>query len=113
MDEFGVETVILAASGAAPEAVALRELLPRPVRRSARCATRARKAPMPVYKAEGIVLRRQAIGEADRTITLFTREYGKLRAVARGTRRTASRLGGRVEPFTYARFCSRGGARWT
>ncbi len=59
---------------------------------------------MPVYKAEGIVLRRYAIGEADRTITLFTREYGKLRAVARGTRRTASRLGGRVEPFTYARF---------
>jgi len=59
---------------------------------------------VPVYKAEGIVLRRQAIGEADRTITLFTREHGKLRAVARGTRRTTSRLGGRVEPFTHGRF---------
>jgi len=59
---------------------------------------------MPVYKAEGIVLRRQAIGEADRTITLLTREYGKLRAVARGTRRATSRLGGRVEPYTHARF---------
>jgi DNA repair protein RecO (recombination protein O) len=59
---------------------------------------------MPVYKAEGIVLRRHAIGEADRTVTLFTREYGKVRAVARGTRRTSSRLGGRLEPLTHARF---------
>ncbi len=59
---------------------------------------------MPVYKAEGIVLRRQVIGEADRTITLLTREYGRLRAVARGTRRITSRLAGRVEPFTHARF---------
>lgn len=59
---------------------------------------------MPVYKAEGIVLRRQVIGEADRTLTLFTREHGRLRAVARGTRRITSRLAGRVEPFTHSRF---------
>lgn len=59
---------------------------------------------MPVYKAEGVVLRRQVIGEADRTITLLTREYGKLRAVARGTRKITSRLGGLVEPFTHGRF---------
>ncbi len=59
---------------------------------------------MPVYKAEGIVVRQQALGEADRVVTLFTREYGKLRAAARGVRRTTSRLGGRVEPFTHARF---------
>ena len=43
MDEFGVETVILAASGAAPESVALRELLPRPFVTRAR-RERARKA---------------------------------------------------------------------
>ncbi|HLN14181.1 MAG TPA: cytidine deaminase [bacterium] len=43
MDEFGVETVILAASGAAPESVALRELLPRPFMTRAR-RERARKA---------------------------------------------------------------------
>ncbi len=59
---------------------------------------------MPVYKAEGIVIRRQALGEADRVVTLLTREYGKLRAAARGVRRTTSRLGARVEPFTHARF---------
>jgi DNA repair protein RecO (recombination protein O) len=59
---------------------------------------------MPVYKAEGIILRRQALGEADRIVTLLTREHGKLRAAARGIRRTTSRLGGRVEPFTHARF---------
>lgn len=59
---------------------------------------------MPVYKAEGIVLRQQAMGEADRVVTVLTLEHGKLRAAARGIRKTTSRLGGRVEPFTHARF---------
>ena len=59
---------------------------------------------MPVYKAEGVVLHRRALGEADRAVTLFTREHGKVRASARGTRKTASRLAGRLEPFTHARF---------
>ena len=58
---------------------------------------------MPVYKAEAIVLRQQTLGEADRIVTLFTREYGKLRAVAKGVRRPTSRLGGRIEPFTHVR----------
>ena len=58
---------------------------------------------MPVYKAEAIVLRQQPLGEADRIVTLFSREFGKLRAAAKGARRPTSRLGGRIEPFTYAR----------
>ena len=58
---------------------------------------------MPVYKAEAIVLRQQTLGESDRIVTLFTREYGKVRAVARGIRRPTSRLAGRIEPFTHAR----------
>ncbi len=58
---------------------------------------------MPVYKAEAIVLRQQTLGEFDRIITLFTREYGKLRATARGIRRPTSRLAGRIEPFTHVR----------
>jgi DNA repair protein RecO (recombination protein O) len=58
---------------------------------------------MPVYKAEAIVLRQQQLGEADRIVTLFTREFGKLCAVAKGVRRPTSRLGGRIEPFTHAR----------
>lgn len=59
---------------------------------------------MPVFKAEGVILRRQTIGEADRVLTLLTREHGKLRAAARGSRRVTSRLGGRLEPYTRARF---------
>jgi len=58
---------------------------------------------MPVYKAEAIVLRQQALGESDRIVTLFTREHGKLRAAAKGVRRPTSRLAGRIEPFTHAR----------
>ncbi|HLW59312.1 MAG TPA: DNA repair protein RecO [bacterium] len=58
---------------------------------------------MPVYKAEAIVLRQQMLGEADRIVTLFTREYGKVRASAKGIRRPTSRLGGRIEPYTHVR----------
>lgn len=54
-----------------------------------------------LYRDEAIVLRTQKLGEADRIITLLTRERGRVRAVARGVRKTTSRLGGRVEPFMY------------
>src|SRR5699024_4170803 len=40
------------------------------------------------------------LGEADRIITLLTRRHGKVRAVAKGVRRTGSRFGARLEPFT-------------
>lgn len=43
---------------------------------------------MPSYRAEAIVLRTHKLGEADRIITLLTRERGKIRAVAKGVRRT-------------------------
>lgn len=58
---------------------------------------------MPVYKAEGIVLRRRTLKEADRLVTLFTRERGKITAVARGARKPTSRLGGRLEPLARVR----------
>ncbi|MBI4278651.1 MAG: DNA repair protein RecO [Armatimonadetes bacterium] len=58
---------------------------------------------MPVYKAEGIVLRRRTLREADRLVTLFTRERGKIAAVARGARKPTSRLGGRLEPLARVR----------
>ncbi len=41
------------------------------------------------------------IGEADRIVTIFTPELGKVRAVARGVRRTMSKLSGHLEPLTY------------
>src|SRR5690554_3627652 len=52
-----------------------------------------------LYRDEGIVLRVQKLGEADRIVTLLTREHGKVRAVAKGVRRTSSRFGARLEPF--------------
>ena len=54
---------------------------------------------MALYSDEGIVLRTAKLGEADRIITLFTRGHGKVRAVAKGVRRTKSRFGARLEPF--------------
>jgi DNA repair protein RecO (recombination protein O) len=53
------------------------------------------------YRDDGVVLRTQKLGEADRIITLLTRHNGRVRAVARGVRRTKSRFGARLEPFTH------------
>jgi DNA repair protein RecO (recombination protein O) len=54
-----------------------------------------------IYRDEGIVLRTQKLGEADRIVTLLTRRTGRVRAVAKGVRRTRSRFGARLEPFTH------------
>jgi DNA repair protein RecO (recombination protein O) len=54
---------------------------------------------MRVYTTEAIVLKRQNLGEADRIVTLYTPLHGKLRAVAKGARRPASRLAGHLELF--------------
>lgn len=56
---------------------------------------------MPLYRDEAIVLRTHKLGEADRIITLLTRHHGRIRAVAKGVRRTTSRFGSRLEPFTH------------
>ena len=56
---------------------------------------------MGLYRDEAIVLRTQKLGEADRIITLLTRGGGRVRAVAKGVRRTTSRFGSRLEPFTH------------
>ena len=57
---------------------------------------------MPVYRDEAVVLRTHKLGEADRIVTLLTRQHGKVRAVAKGVRRTASKFGSRLEPFMVA-----------
>jgi DNA repair protein RecO (recombination protein O) len=54
-----------------------------------------------LYRDEAIVLRTQKLGEADRIVTLLTREHGKVRAVGKGVRRTTSRFGSRLEPFMH------------
>ena len=56
---------------------------------------------MPTYRDEAIVLRTQKLGEADRIITVLSRRRGKIRAVARGVRRTSSKFGARLEPFSH------------
>ena len=53
-----------------------------------------------LYRDEAVVLGTIKLGEADRILTLFTRASGKVRAVAKGIRKTKSRFGGRLEPFT-------------
>jgi DNA repair protein RecO (recombination protein O) len=53
-----------------------------------------------LYKDEGIVLKTIKLGEADRIVTIFTRHHGKVRAVAKGVRKTKSRFGARLEPYT-------------
>ena len=55
---------------------------------------------MQLYRDDGIVLRTQKLGEADRIITVLGRS-GRIRAVAKGVRRTKSRFGARLEPFTH------------
>jgi DNA repair protein RecO (recombination protein O) len=56
---------------------------------------------VPLYSEQGIVLRRVKLDEADKIITILTQGSGKVRAVAKGIRRTKSRFGGRLEPFTH------------
>jgi len=54
-----------------------------------------------LYRDQGVVLRTMRLGEADRIVTLLCRDQGKVRAVAKGVRKTTSRFGGRLEPLSH------------
>jgi DNA repair protein RecO (recombination protein O) len=56
---------------------------------------------MSLYRDRGVVLRTYKLGEADRIVVLITSGHGKVRAVAKGVRRTKSRFGGRLEPLSH------------
>lgn len=56
---------------------------------------------MGLYREQGVVLRTIRLGEADRIVTLLTPGRGKVRAVAKGVRKTKSRFGSRLEPLTH------------
>lgn len=56
---------------------------------------------MSVYRDDGVVLRTMRLGEADKIVTLLCRSHGKVRAVAKGVRKTTSRFGGRLEPLSH------------
>ncbi len=53
-----------------------------------------------LYRTPAVILKRMDLGEADRIVTLYSRDVGKIRAVAKGVRRTTSRSAGHLEPFT-------------
>ncbi len=61
-------------------------------------------APPRVYKSPAVVLRQRRLGEADKIISLYTANYGKVDAVAKGVRRTRSKLAGHVEPLNHGSF---------
>ncbi len=56
---------------------------------------------MSLYRDEAVVLRAWKLGEADRIVSVHTRSHGKVRAVAKGVRRTRSKFGSRLEPLAH------------
>jgi DNA repair protein RecO (recombination protein O) len=58
---------------------------------------------MPLRETEAIVLRTYRLGEADKIVSLFSRQFGRIRAAATGAQRPKSRYGGLLEPLTYIR----------
>ena len=61
------------------------------------------------FKTEGVILSRRNFGESDRILTIFTRDHGKLTALAKGVRRPKSRKGGHVEIGNWCKlFIARG-----
>ena len=57
-------------------------------------------APPRSYRCQALTLKHTPLGEADLIVTLYSRERGKLRAVAKGARRSTSKLVGHLEPLT-------------
>jgi len=56
-----------------------------------------------LYRDTAVVLRTYKLGEADRIVVLLTEEHGKIRAVAKGVRKTGSKFGARLEPMSHVR----------
>ena len=57
----------------------------------------------PLYRDTAVVLRTYKLGEADRIVVLLTEHHGKVRAVAKGVRKTTSKFGARLEPLSHVR----------
>ncbi len=56
---------------------------------------------MALYRDQGVVLRTYRLGEADRIVVVMTERHGKVRAVAKGVRKTKSKFGARLEPTSH------------
>lgn len=57
----------------------------------------------PLYRDTGVVLRTYKLGESDRIVVVLTEHHGKVRAVAKGVRKTTSKFGARLEPLSHVR----------
>lgn len=57
-----------------------------------------------LYKTEGIVLKSMEYQEADKIVTIYTKDYGKIMAIAKGVRKTKSKFGSSLEILTYSIF---------
>jgi DNA repair protein RecO (recombination protein O) len=58
---------------------------------------------MSLYHTTAVILRRMDFREADRIITFFTNDFGKIKCIAKGSRRFRSKFSGKLEPFTFVR----------
>ena len=65
-----------------------------------------------LYRTDAIILHRTDFGEADRLLTVFTPEYGKVRLLAKGVRKTTSRKAGHVELFMLTDMLVAQGRTW-
>src|SRR3989339_1216692 len=59
---------------------------------------------MPAYKTKALCLKYKRFSEADKLVTIFSREYGKIKVIAKSARRVPSSLGGRVETLCLNNF---------
>lgn len=64
------------------------------------------------FRVEAVVLKHNDHGEADRMLTIYSRERGKLRALAKGARKMRSRKAGHIEPFTRVSLLLAAGRNW-
>ncbi|MBK5330842.1 MAG: DNA repair protein RecO, partial [Ilumatobacteraceae bacterium] len=71
------------------------------IRRTAPTIRRPRLVGSPVYRDSAVVLRTYKLAEADRIVVLMTEHHGKVRAVAKGVRKTMSKFGARLEPMSH------------
>jgi DNA repair protein RecO (recombination protein O) len=56
------------------------------------------------HKTRGVVIKRMNYGEADRILTILTEDMGKIKAIAKGSRKILSKMGGSLEPFCLVNF---------
>ncbi|MDD5191431.1 MAG: DNA repair protein RecO, partial [Dehalococcoidales bacterium] len=54
------------------------------------------------YRTSGVIIRKTKLGEADRILTIYTPDLGKMDAVAKGVRRPKSKMAGHLELLTYS-----------